>query len=604
MKKISASFLSVFLMITTAVAGGGSSSTQNTEISWGYLVMGLFGGLAFFLHGMEMMSEGMKKSAGNQMRSILATLTSNRFLALVSGAFVTMVIQSSSATTVMLVSFVQAELMTFAQSLGVILGADIGTTITAQLIAFKLTDYALAMIAIGFYLRMFGRKDKTKEMGNVILGFGILFFGMKLMSDAMKPLRTLPGFIDMIKGLENPIMGLLVGTLFTGLIQSSSAFTGIVIVLAQQGFITLEAGIPLIFGSNIGTCITAGIATIGTSRDAKRVAIAHVLFKILGVLLFIFWIPSFAKMITSLSACFGSSGTARQIANAHTIFNVSLGLVFLPVTGVLAAFILKIFPERRKKKRDEPELKIWHLDESMIETPSLAIDLVRTEIARMAKILGRMLNAIIIPFISDADLIRDNPKFSADEKERLIQEIPTHDEVHKHMTLLEGIDFREKKIDFLDEKIYDYLMKIARQELNKHEAEEVFKMTSVANDMESIGDIIHRNILPLIAKKKELKAEFSSAGKEELMRYHLKVIKQISRLRETFEEKDRMVATRIMAKEDKYTDLEVQFRLKHMERVIRKKEKSLKTHEIHLELMDLLKQVNVYTINIAKTLLG
>lgn len=602
MKKIFISALFVFLMISTAIAGG-VSSEQNQEISWTYLIMGLFGGLAFFLYGMEMMSEGMKKTAGNQMRSILAALTRNRIFALGAGAFVTMVIQSSSATTVMLVSFVQAGLMNFTQSLGVILGADIGTTITAQLIAFKLTDYALAMIAIGFSLRMFSKSDKTKEIGNVILGFGILFFGMKLMSDAMIPLRTFPEFINFIKGLENPMLGLLVGTLFTGLIQSSSAFTGIVIVLAQQGFITLEAGIPLVFGANIGTCITAGLATIGASREAKRVAIAHVLFKILGVMLFIFWIPSFAKVITQISSYFGSTSTARQIANAHTIFNVSIGLFFLPMTGLLAAFILKIFPKKGEKKKEELEIEVWHLDESLIEIPTLAIDLVRTEIARMSKILNRMLKAVLIPFISDPDLIRKNPNISLDEKNRLIMEIPTQDEIHTHLTLLEGIDLREKKIDYLDEKIYDYLTKIARQELNHEEAKEVFKMATVTNDMESIGDIIHRNILPLLKKKKALKAEFSTEGKEELMQYHLKVIKQISRLRETFEEKDRTVANRVMAKVDEYTDLEEKLRLKHMNRVIQKKEESLKTHEVHLELIALLKQINVYTINIAKTLL-
>ncbi|MBW2562621.1 MAG: Na/Pi cotransporter family protein, partial [Deltaproteobacteria bacterium] len=247
-----------------------AAGETSAEISWNFLIIGLFGGLAFFLYGMEKMSEGMKKSAGNKMRSILGALTKNRVIGLVVGAFVTMVIQSSSATTVMLVSFVQADLMTFAQSLGVILGADIGTTITAQLIAFKLTDYALLMIAIGFSLRMFGKNDNLKNIGEVLLGFGILFYGMKLMSDAMSPLRTWPEFINIMKGLENPFLGLLIGAAFTALIQSSSAFSGIVIVLAQQGLITLEAGIPLVFGANIGTCITAGLASIGTSREAKR----------------------------------------------------------------------------------------------------------------------------------------------------------------------------------------------------------------------------------------------------------------------------------------------------------------------------------------------
>ena len=336
------------------------------------------------------------------MRSILAALTANRVIGLIVGAFVTMVIQSSSATTVMLVSFVQADLMTFAQSLGVILGADIGTTITAQLIAFKLTDYALLMIAIGFAFRMFAKNDNLKSIGDVLLGFGILFFGMKLMGDAMKPLRTYPGFINLMKGLENPFLGLLIGTAFTALIQSSSAFTGIVIVLAQQGLLTLEAGIPLVLGANIGTCITAGLASIGTSREAKRVALAHVVFKVVGVLLFIFWIPALAHIIQTIAEKFGSD-TARQIANAHTIFNVGLALVFLPFTAIFAGLLLKILPREEKVKGVIPA--IWYLDESMIATPGFAIGLARTEVLRMATILGRMLRAVIIPFISDPELI-------------------------------------------------------------------------------------------------------------------------------------------------------------------------------------------------------
>lgn len=603
MNKILISLLFSAIFVLSALAGQGGAASQAGPVSWGFLVMGLFGGLSLFLYGMEMMSRGLKETAGSHMRSILAALTSNRFYGLLAGAFVTMVIQSSSATTVMLVSFVQAELMTFAQSIGVIFGANIGTTVTAQLIAFKLTDFALGMIAVGFALKMFAKTDRQKELGSVILGFGILFFGMKLMSDAMKPLRTLPGFIDMIKGLENPLLGIAVGSVFTGLIQSSSAFTGIVIVLSQQGFVSLEAGIPLIFGANIGTCITAGFASIGASREAKRVAVAHVMFQVVGVLIFIFWIPAFAKLVTDVSAAFGSSDIARQIANAHTLFNFSVGFLMLPFTGVMAVLIMKILPKKKVYKPGDSELKVWHLEDAMIETPALAIDLVRTEVARMAKILNRMLDAVIIPFISDPDLIMESKELSEDEKKDLIREIPVHDKIFPHLTLEEGLHLRERKIDFLDEKVGEYLMKIARQHLSEEEAAEVFQLTSVTNDIESIGDIIHRNIVPLMMKKKAVKAEFSTRGKEELLMYHSKVMKQISRLKAAFEEKDRHLTQKIIAKEIEYTDLETQFRYLHIKRVIQKESKSLKTHEIHLELMDLLKQINVYTANIAKTLL-
>lgn len=583
-------------IINILVAGG----AKPDEISWGFMAMGLFGGLAFFLYGMEKMSEGMKKSAGNKMRSILAAFTNNRVIGLIVGAFVTMVIQSSSATTVMLVSFVQADLMIFSQSLAVILGADIGTTITAQLIAFKLTDYALLLVAVGFSLRMFGKSDNLKNVGEVLLGFGTLFFGMKLMGDAMKPLRTYPEFIDLMKGLESPLLGLFIGTAFTALIQSSSAFTGIIIVLAQQGLLTLEAGIPMVFGANIGTCITAGLASIGTSREAKRVALAHVLFKVGGVILFIFWIPTFAGIIQSIAAEFGSD-TARQIANAHTIFNVSLALVFLPFTVFFARLLLTILPKEKEIKGVIPAT--WHLDDSMIETPGFAIDLARTEISRMAKILGRMLRAIIIPFMSDAELINRSSKYK-DEADLLVKEIPTRDEIFPELTLMEGIDMREEKIDFLDEKIVDYLIRIARQELSDEQAHEVYSMISITKDMESIGDIIHRNMLPLIEKKKSLASDFSDEGKEELMIYHVKVCKQISRLKEAFAEHNMEAAEKIMKKESKYLDLESRYRLKHLERLHQERKESMETHEIHMELMDTLKQINVYTANIAKTYLN
>lgn len=553
-----------------------------------------------FLYGMEKLSEGMKKSAGSRMRSILSALTNNRIIGLTAGAFVTMVVQSSSATTVMLVSFVQAELMRFAQTLGVILGADIGTTITAQLIAFKLTDYALLMIAAGFMMRLFGKEDNIKNIGEVLLGFGILFYGMKLMSDAMQPLHIYPAFINLMKGLESPLLGLLVGTILTALIQSSAAFIGIVIVLAQQGLITLEAGIPLVFGANIGTCITAGLASIGTSREAKRVALAHVLFKVGGVVLFIFWIPAFADIIRGIAAKLGSE-PARQIANAHTIFNVSLALIFLPFTSYFARLLLKILPEKINTEDAIPTAR--HLDDTLIDTPEFAIDLARAEIAGMAKILGHMLSAIIIPFIPDEKWV--NPKAEQqDEGDLPLIDIPIRGEAYPRLSLLEGIVMREEKIDFLDERISEYLIQVARQELSDEQASEVYGMISISNDMESIGDIIHRSMLPLLEKKQALESDFSEEGKEELMMYHVKVSKQISRLREAFSERNLITARKIMTKERKYVDLESRYRLRHLDRLQQERKESVETHEIHMDLLDYLKQINVHTANIAKTYLS
>ncbi|MEE9167585.1 MAG: Na/Pi cotransporter family protein [Candidatus Neomarinimicrobiota bacterium] len=574
----------IFIFVFTGSLLGADKDSET--VSWGVLVMTLLGGLALFLYGIRKMSVGMKKAAGSRMSGILFLLTNNRFVGLFVGAFVTMVIQSSSATTVMLVSFVQAGLMSFVQSLGVILGADIGTTITAQLIAFRLTDYSLLIIAVGFGLTFFSRRELYQYLGEALLGFGILFFGMKLMSEAMDPLRTYQPFIDVLKGLENPILGMSVGTVFTALIQSSSAFTGILIVLGQQNFLTLEAAIPLLFGANIGTCVTAGLASVGATREAKRVALAHVLFKIGGVALFVFWIPLFADLVRTISPTAQSMdvaalsfATPRQIANAHTVFNVSLAMAFLPFTAIFARYARRILPEEERIETGTVERK---LDESSISTPALAIDVARSEISRMAGILGNMLQAIIHPFL---------------------EEEPSQDVDHPHLSLVEGIKMNEKEIDVLDERVSHYLIRISREELDGVQAKKVFAMMSIVKDMESIGDVIDKNILPLIAKKQSLGAAFSREGTTEILAYHTKVCKQISRLKEAFATLDPEKAAKVLTKEEKYVELESEYRLKHLERVQQEKEESVATHEIHMELLDLLKQINVYTASIGKTIL-
>jgi len=565
-----------------------SSIGNTTTISWFFLVMGLLGGLVLFLYGMEKMSEGLKKSAGKGMRNILSALTNNRIIGLAVGAFVTMVIQSSSATTVMLVSFAQAQLLTFGQTLSVILGANIGTTVTAQLIAFKLTDYAFLMIIIGFALTIFSKKDSLKYLGESLLGFGILFLGMKIMSDSMRPLRDYEPFIDLMKNLENPIYGLIIGAVFTALIQSSSAFTGIVIVLAQQGLLSLNAGIPLLLGANIGTCITAGLATLGTSREAKRVALAHVIFNTAGAIIFLFWIPYFVDLVRWMSPVSDATGidklaaeTPRQIANAHTFFNVSVAVVFLPFTALLSKAVLKILPVEESEAAIE--VFTWHLDDKAISTPSLAIDLSHAEVGRMAKILRRMLRAIIHPLFNDRD---------------------EADNIHKHLTIIEGIEMREEKIDFLHEKVTSYLLKIGREELSEEQSREVFNLISIVRDMEAIGDIIHRDMFPLIAKKRALSFDFSQEGHEEIELYHAKIYKQLVRLEVTFSEQKFKKAKKIVSKEDRYADLESEFKVKHLERLKEERKESIATHEIHMDIMDNLKQISVYVTEIAKSIVN
>lgn len=567
-----------FFILNNAYADELSSS----QINWSFLIMGLFGGLALFLHGMEEMSKGMKKSAGSQMRYVLSTLTQNQYLGLIVGIVVTTIIQSSSATTVMLVSFVQSGLMGFAQSLGVILGAGIGTTVTAQLIAFKVTNFALLMVAVGFFTYIISKKETVKYIGEAVFGFGLIFFGMKLMSSAMEPLSSYPEFLDLLKGLENPIVGILFGLLFTALIQSSAAFLGIIIIFSQQGLISLEAGIPLVMGTNIGTCITAALASIGTGREAKRVALAHVLFKIIGVFIFIAWIPWFADIVRSFSSMFNSSA-ARLIANAHTIYNVSLSLFFLPFTKYIGNFIMRIYPDVEDKENDN-RIVIRHLDDGLISNPSMAIGLARSEINRMSGTIQRMVSMIIDPIC--------NHKFDFDAS----------DEKYTHLTTLEGIEVRERKVNFLEKSVGKYLLQVCQEELSDEQVNEAFALISIARDLESIGDIISNSIVKQIKKRKNMDVDFSREGLEELEFFHEKICKQISRVRDALKNFNRVKAQKVVKKAEFYIELEEEYKISHLERVRQERRESIETHEVHMEIMDHMKQINVYSGNIAKSI--
>ncbi|HRX81799.1 MAG TPA: Na/Pi symporter, partial [Pirellulaceae bacterium] len=256
------------------------AETAVESIEVGTILMGLLGGLALFLFGMDQMSDALKLIAGEGIKRDLAKLTTNRFTGALAGAFVTTIIQSSSVTTVLVVGFISAGLMSLTQSIGVIMGANIGTTVTAQLIAFKITHYSLVLVAIGFFMLFCSKNEKVRHYGHMIMGLGLIFFGMHLMSEGTSPLRTYPPFMDMMQQIDNPLTAILLAAVFTALVQSSSATTGLVITLASQGFISLDAGIALVFGANIGTCITAGLASLGKSREAVRAALVHVVFNV------------------------------------------------------------------------------------------------------------------------------------------------------------------------------------------------------------------------------------------------------------------------------------------------------------------------------------
>lgn len=427
----------------------------------------LLGGLAIFLFGLEQLTTALKVVAGERMKLLLSKLTTNRFTGVLSGTIVTSIVQSSSVTTVLSVGFITAGLMNLTQSLGVIMGANIGTTITAQIIAFNITKQAMLMVWLGFTLFFFAKHERIKNYGTLIFGLGMIFFGMGIMSEAMSPLRDSPWFISLIAQAENPLIAILIAAGFTALIQSSSATTGIIIILATQGLITLPIGIALSFGANIGTCVTAGIAAIGKPREAVRAALFHILFNIFGVLIWFLlidelssWVQQFSPTYAELSGLERQSAEVpRQIANAHTLFNVVNMLIFIGFIGPIVRLLAWLVPDK-KSSNSSP------LEQDLLATPSLALAATEREIDVMGDHVLSMLQ-------------RSMPETLSGNSHSL------------HTLAAEQIRVRSSLVE-----ITDYLRRLSKQELTEQETTEMMQCLVVINELETIGEIIERGITP------------------------------------------------------------------------------------------------------------
>ncbi|MBF0195144.1 MAG: Na/Pi cotransporter family protein [Magnetococcales bacterium] len=469
-------------------------------MAWGNMSMTLLGGLALFLFGMEQMADALKAVAGERMKGILATLTKTRISGAVTGALVTAVVQSSSVTTVLVVGFVTAGLMSFSQTLGIIFGANIGTTITAQIVAFKVTKVALLMVFVGFGMSFIGSKEKIKQYGFMLMGLGLVFFGMSVMSGAMKPLRSYQPFLDLMISMESPMIGILVAAAFTGLIQSSSATTGIVIVMASQGFVTLPAGIALAFGANIGTCVTALLASIGKPREAVRAAMAHIMFNTAGVIIWYFFIPVLTEFVVWFSpVAEGLTGmeklgaeTPRQIANAHTVFNVANTIIFLPLIPQFAALIERILPDREGGAEDAAVAtgRPLYLNEILISTPSLALDAARREIKSLGLRVNLMLNDSM-PTILKGDL-----------------------------KALKEVEKKDVAVDKMHANLIEYLGKISRTNLSPEQSKELMALINVADNLEGIGDTIETNLVYLGEQRLAKGVEISEGTVESINSFH------------------------------------------------------------------------------------
>ena len=481
-----------FLIFSTVFAQQGPAEAQ--DVDWLQLGMGLFGGLALFLGGLDLLSEGLKKAAGNTLRNILQKLTVNRFMGAITGAFVTAVLNSSSVTTVLVVGFVTANVMTLAQSVGVIMGANIGSTMTAQLLAFNLSAYALILVAVGFFMTFASKNDRTKYFGMMIMGLGLVFYGMGLMSEGMKPLRSYEPFLDILASMENPLLGILAGAVFTGLVQSSAATVGIAIAMASEGLLSLPAGIALALGANIGTCATALLAALGKPTEAVRASVVHITFNIAGVVIWLPFLSILAEIAVDLSpAATGLEGTAklaaevpRQIANANTMFNVINTLIFIGFTTWFARLAERLIPERAPPEGViiEPEF----LNEAALEAPSIALENARREIERAGLITLEMM-----------DSLRD--ALDKKDKEQL-------DEVAR----------RDDEVDILEVEIMAYLGQTRQRMLTEDESATQEALVAAMMNIESVADVIETDMVGVVKAYMEGEYEASSQETQDMVK--------------------------------------------------------------------------------------
>jgi len=474
------------------------------------------------------------------------------------------------------VGFITAGLMSMSQSIGVIMGANIGSTVTAQLIAFKVTKAALLMIAVGFGMLFFSKNEKTKHYGGIVMGLGMVFFGMSVMSDAMHPLRNYEPFMELMKRMDNPLVGIAIAAVFTGLIQSSAATTGIVIVMAAQGFISLPAGIALAFGANIGTCATALLASIGKPREAVRAAIVHIIFNILGVVVWFGFIDDLAAFVTWLSPQYPelsgservSAEAPRQIANAHTLFNVANTLIFIWFTTQFARLVQWLVPDRPLEEIELVRPK--YLDEALLSTPSMALQNVRRELGRAGERAGDMVEQSLPAFLA-----RDRNKMQAVSK----------------------ID---DEVDALYAAAIGYLGQLSEQKLTQAQTRELTDVMSAANDLESIADLVETDILDLTEEciKKDL--HVSDATRKVLIDFHAKVLAAVRQAIQALAEEDQDKARAVTLMKSEVQQLVDALELHEAARLVANAPKRLETYALEIELIENLKRIYYFAKRIAK----
>lgn len=529
------------------------------------VIIGLLGGLGLFLYGMKLMGDGLENVAGDRMKIFFQRITSNSAKGVLTGATVTAIIQSSSATTVMVVGFVNAGLMNLKQAAGVIMGANIGTTVTTQIVSFKVEGIIPIFIAIGAALLLFTKKQRIKEVGRIVLGFGILFMGMELMKDTMAPLSETDFFSNMIVSLKgNVFLGILVGMIMTAIIQSSSACTGILVALAGTGYLPIEVGIPILFGSNIGTCITALISSIGTQNTAKKAALIHLFFNVIGTMIFVPLIPLLRDIVVRING----NDVRRQIANAHTIFNIANTIIMIPFINYLVLIVNKIIPEEDKIEKFATK----YIDERLLKTPVIAVGQTTQEIVRM----------------------------SEKAKENLIIAMEAFEECDE--SLIKQVYENEKLINLLENEITTFLVKLSSTEVSKEQKNRIMSMFYIVNDLERIGDHC-KNLADLTNEKIQKKLVFTQQGIKELKHMFEYTKDALTISINSFKRNDIIEAKNILNVEENIDRLEKEYREKHIKR-LNNRECSAREGAVFLDMISNFERIGDHSTNIAEAVIN
>lgn len=533
------------------------------------MILGLLGGLALFLYGMQMMSDGLEDAAGNRMKKILERLTSNRILGVAVGAGITAVIQSSSATTVMVVGFVNSGMMTLKQAVWIIMGANIGTTITGQLIALDVGMMAPLFAFVGVAMIVFLKKPQVQHIGKILAGLGVLFIGMEMMGDAMKPLREIEAFKTAMTGFSNPLIGILVGAVFTAIIQSSSASVGILQTLAIEGLIGFNSAVFVLFGQNIGTCITAVLASIGTNRSAKRTTVIHLLFNIIGTI--VFTTLCLISPITNWVGAMTPDAPASQIANMHTIFNITTTLLLLPFGTYLAKFAEKVLPDR-----------------GLATSGTLSIAALSEEFRRGRTTLGS--SAVYTDLLSQE--IETMVKLAGENTERCYQAIIDSDDA-----LLEKIKETEETIDGMNKEISQFISRILVNNNSGQSVDDIEKYFLITGNAERIGDhaLNIGGYLDVIKRKSIKFSEQALAEIKEMQTITKKAIDKVLKKEDYSIE----LLTDIAAIEQKIDDMTLEYREQHMERM-RQGKCSEEACVLYSELLTDFERIGDHVLNIAQ----